>query len=148
MRPKKTVLCVGANDDRLGRQAFLLETRGYRTLRASSTAQALKMLELLAAPPLPCAVDAMVLQLPLLAVEETLRAANRICAEMKTVLVRERDAMVEQASLADIVLPHRDDDPEHLLEWVRLLCMRKRGPKRAEGSRRELRAKAGLKGVA
>ena len=43
MRPKKTILCVDDNEQALSVRKFMLETRGYRVLTASSSAQALEI---------------------------------------------------------------------------------------------------------
>jgi two-component system response regulator CpxR len=43
MRPKKTILCVDDNEQALSVRKFLLETRGYRVLTASSSEHALEL---------------------------------------------------------------------------------------------------------
>ena len=45
MRPKKVILCVDDNEQALSVRTFLLETRGYRVITASSSKEALEILQ-------------------------------------------------------------------------------------------------------
>ena len=45
MRPKKVILCVDDNETTLSVRTFLLETRGYRVLTATTARAALEVLE-------------------------------------------------------------------------------------------------------
>jgi DNA-binding response OmpR family regulator len=120
---------VGADEWKLSQRVFLLQTYGYKVLRAQSTAQALKQIELLAGSPMGNGVGLLLLHLPLLDVESTLREARKIEPEIRSVITSEGSG-VERDSLADAYLPRGCWSSAELLEKIRILTVRKTGPKK------------------
>lgn len=120
MRPRKILLCVAESERLLGERAFLLETRGYRVLRAQSAGEALGLLSL--------EVRVLLVDLPLTGREDGL---VRRCRELgiRTILVchapEGENVAGADAWLAEPALA------EEILYRVGLMTARKRGPKPA-----------------
>jgi CheY-like chemotaxis protein len=125
MKPKKTILCVDDNEQSLSIRKILLETRGYRVLAYNSGERALEAFR-------QGGVDLVLTDLIMPGVD-----GARLIAEIKThspqtpaVLISGRTKIYERETLADLFLPKGMYEPAELLERIRLLLVRKRGPKR------------------
>jgi DNA-binding response OmpR family regulator len=136
MRPKKVVLCVAASEQTLSVQMLVLETWGYRGVRASGTVEALSILK----RALPNNIDLLLLHLHQVHGWELLLAeAKRLQPEIKTVVLSDvlhtvLDASREgHHSAADCYIPARMAAPMELHERIRTLLARKRGPKPLRG---------------
>jgi two-component system response regulator CpxR len=124
MRPKKVVLCVNSNADRLGQRVFLLETHGRRVARARTATQALTMLR----RTMPGTFDLLMMDLPLPDLTgETLRSARRMHPAMRTLIIGDTNALTVDYQ-ADVFLPKGVASPAEVIERVRILLCRKRGP--------------------
>ena len=133
MKPKKTILCVDDNEQSLSIRKILLETRGYRVLACNSGELALEAFR-------RGGVDLVLTDLIMPGVD-----GSRLIEEVKSlspltpvVLISGRTKIYERETLADLFLPKGMYEPAELLERIRLLLVRKRGPKRQV----ELRANA------
>jgi two-component system, OmpR family, response regulator CpxR len=126
MKPKKTILCVDDNEQALSIRKVMLETRGYRVLACHSGEQALETFR--------CGgVDLVLTDLIMPGVD-----GSRLIAEIKRVsphtpaiLISGRSKIYERDTLADVFLPKGMYEPIDLLERIRVLLVRKRGPKRS-----------------
>ncbi len=130
MRPKKTILCVDDNEQTLSVRKFLLETRGYRVLTAQNPHDALDILE--SAGPAG-GIDLIIsdLLMPQMDGNELIRRAKEIAPSLPTMLVSGSVKSFERGVTADAFLPKGACAPVELLERIRLLVARKRGPKKA-----------------
>ncbi len=128
MRPKKVILCVDDNEQTLSVRTFLLETRGYRVLSASSSQQALEVLE----RTVPGTLDLLIadLLLPTIDGNELVRRAKQLHPMLPTLIVSGTVSTYERALAADAFLPKGAGTAAELLEKIRLLVARKRGPKK------------------
>ena len=133
MKPKKTILCVDDNEQSLSIRKILLETRGYRVVACKSGEQALEAFR-------RGGIDLVLADLIMPGVD-----GSRLIEEIKTlspqtpaVLISSRAKIYERETLADVFLSKGMYEPVDLLERIRLLLVRKRGPKRQV----ELRARA------
>jgi two-component system, OmpR family, response regulator CpxR len=128
MRPKKTVLCVNPCEFRLSRQVFLLQTRGYQILRAESSSEALLILE----GRMPTTIDVMVcdLLMPDMDGNELTRRAKQLHPELPVLLLSETVTEFTRELYAEVFLPKAANTSAELLERVRILVGRKRGPKK------------------
>ena len=128
MRPKKVILCVDDNEQILSVRTFLLETRGYRVLSALTSAEALEILERTAQG----AIDLLIadLLLPGMDGNELVRRAKQMHPMLPTLIVSGTVASHERALAADAFLPKGAGSPAELLERIRVLVARKRGPKK------------------
>jgi CheY-like chemotaxis protein len=128
MRPKKTILCVDDNEQVLSVRTFMLETRGYRVVAALTPKHAL---DYLADVPLG-SVDLLLcdLLMPAMDGNELVRCAKELHPTLPAMIVSGTVSAFERASRADVFLPKGACSPAELLERVRILVARKRGPKR------------------
>ena len=128
MRPRKTILCVEDNEQVLSVRKFLLETRGYRVLAVGTASEALEHLQ----NAMPGAIDLLLsdLLLPLMDGNELVRRAKQLHPSLPTLLVSGTVASFERAAAADAFLPKGACTPAEMLDRIRILVARKRGPKK------------------
>ncbi len=129
MRPRKVILCVDDNEQTLAVRKFLLETRGYRVITAVSGVTALECIEQTD----PAGIDLLLsdLVMPQMDGNELVRRARVLRPALPTLMVSGSVAAQERGSAADAFLPKGACSPAELLERVRVLMIRKRGPKKA-----------------
>jgi two-component system response regulator CpxR len=128
MRPRKTILCVEDNEQVLSVRKFLLETRGYRVLGVSTGAEALEYLR----GAIPGSVDLLLsdLILPQMDGNELVRRAKEMHPTLPTLLVSGTVSNFDRAAYADAFLPKGASTPVEMLERIRMMVARKRGPKK------------------
>ena len=128
MRPKKVILCVDDNEQVLSVRTFLLETRGYRVLQASTAQAALEILESV----IPGTLDLLIadLLLPGMDGNELVRRAKQMHPLLPTLIVSGTVTSLDRALAADAFLPKGASSAVELLERIRILVARKRGPKK------------------
>jgi CheY-like chemotaxis protein len=123
MRPRKTILCVEDNEQVLSVRKFLLETRGYRVVAVMSGADALSFLR----EAMPGSSD---LIMPQMDGNELVRRAKQLHPGLPALLLSGTVTSFERASSADAFLPKGASTPVEILDRVRILVARKRGPKK------------------
>jgi CheY-like chemotaxis protein len=128
MRPKKTILCVDDNEQILSVRTFLLETRGYRVIALTDPRQALEVI----ANSLPGSLDLLLsdLIMPQMDGNELVRRAKDLHPQLPALIVSGTVTAYDRAGRADVFLPKGACTPAELLERVRILVARKRGPKK------------------
>jgi two-component system response regulator CpxR len=142
MKPKKTILCVDDNEQALSIRKILLETRGYRVVACKNGETALEAFR--------CGgVDLVLTDLLMPGVDGSrlIEEVKRISPQTPTVLISGRTKIYERETMADVFLPKGLYEPAELLERIRQLLVRKRGPKRQVEPRAPV-AKAAHAGVA
>ena len=129
MRPKKTILCVDDNEQILSVRTFLLETRGYRVLCALNAKDALEIVE----RALPGSIDLLLcdLLMPQMDGDELVRRAKQMHPGLPAMIVSGTVTSFDRAGNADVFLPKGACSPAEVLERIRVLVARKRGPRRA-----------------
>jgi CheY-like chemotaxis protein len=132
MRPKKTILCVDDNDQILSVRTFLLETRGYRVIAESTPHEALATI----ANSLPGSIDLLLCDLimPLMDGNELVRRAKELHPGLPAMIVSGTVTAYDRAGRADVFLPKGASSPVEMLERIRVLVTRKRGPKKLPAS--------------
>jgi two-component system, OmpR family, response regulator CpxR len=125
MRPKKTILCVDDNEQGLAVRKFLLETRGYRVISAVSAHDAIELLR-------NGGIDLVLgdLIMPQMDGNEMVQRMKEIAPEVPMVLLSGTVKAFDRASHADAFLPKGACSPVELLERIRVMIARKRGPKK------------------
>jgi len=125
MKPKKTILCVDDNEQSLSIRKILLETRGYRVVACGSGEQALEAFR-------RGGVDLVLTDLIMPGVDGSrlIEEVKRISPQTPAVLISARTKVYERETLADVFLSKGMYEPADLLERIRVLLVRKRGPKR------------------
>jgi CheY-like chemotaxis protein len=125
MRPKRTILCVDDNEQALSIRKVMLETRGYRVLACSNGNHALEVFK-------QGGVDLVLsdLQMPGLDGAELVDKIKEISAVTPAILFSGKTRFYEKDTRADIFLPKGMYAPIELLERIKLMLVKKRGPKR------------------
>lgn len=126
MRPKKVILCVDDNEQALAVRKFLLETRGYRVIAASDGAAAIEILQ-------EGGIDLVLgdLVMPQMDGNEMIGRMKQIAPEIPMMLISGTVKSFERANRADAFLPKGACSPVELLERIRVMIARKRGPRKA-----------------
>jgi two-component system response regulator CpxR len=126
MRRKKVILLVEPSELRLSTRKFLLQTKGYRVLAVRYPGEALEIV----LSHIPGAIDVMVtdLHLPVMNGFELVHRAVAHNAHLRTIIVSDIVRTTPDVSPSDIFLPKGHTSAE-LLERLRVLVQRKRGPK-------------------
>lgn len=129
MRPKKTILCVDSNEAVLSVRTFLLETRGYRVLSAQTAHGALEHVE----RSLPGSIDLLLcdLLMPQMDGNEIVRRAKQLRPGLPAMIVSGTVNSFDRALAADVFLPKGAATPAEIIERIRVLVARKRGPKKS-----------------
>ncbi len=128
LRPKKTILCVDDNEAILSVRTFLLETRGYRVVAVTSPHVALERIE----RSLPGSIDLLLcdLLMPLMDGNELVRRAKHLHPGLPAMIVSGTVNGFDRALCADVFLPKGAASPAEMIERIRVLVARKRGPKK------------------
>jgi len=126
MKPKRTILCVDGNEQSLSVRKVMLETRGYRVSAHVSGEEAFERFK-------KGGADLVLADLTAPGVE-----ASKLVEKVKDVspltpviVLSGRMRGYEQDTRADVFLSKNMCAPADLLERIRVLLIRKRGPKRA-----------------
>jgi two-component system, OmpR family, response regulator CpxR len=128
MRPKKTILCVDDNEQLLSVRTFLLETRGYRVIPALTAQHALEVVQ----HSLPGSLDLILcdLLMPQMDGNELVRRAKQLHPGLPAMIVSGTVNSYDRAVYADVFLPKGASSPAEMIERIRILVARKRGPKK------------------
>ena len=128
MRPRKTILCVDDNEQVLSVRKFLLETRGYRVLAMRTAAEALEYLQVA----MQGSVDLLMSEVILSQMDgnELVRRAKQLHPCLPALLVSGTVSNFDRAVAADAFLPKGACTPAEMLDRIRILVARKRGPKK------------------
>jgi len=128
MRPKKTILCVDDNEQVLSVRTFLLETRGYRVLCAQTAHQALDFVS----SSLPGSIDLLLcdLMMPQMDGNELVRRAKQLHPGLPAMIVSGTVNAFDRAGCADVFLPKGASSAAEMIERIRILVARKRGPRK------------------
>lgn len=125
MKPKRTILCVDDNEQSLSHRKIVLETRGYRVASFTRGEDALERF-LLGGVDLVIADMAM----PGLDGPQLISRIKDASPHTPAILISSKVRIYDHDSQADVFLTKGMYSPADLLERVRLLLIRKRGPKR------------------
>jgi two-component system, OmpR family, response regulator CpxR len=126
MKPKRTILCVDDNEQSLSIRKVMLETRGYKVLISNNGQEALEIFK-------RGGVDLVLtdLVMPGLDGTELVSQVKALSPQTPAILFSGKIKVYEKDTMADVFLPKGMYAPVELLERIRLLLVRKRGPKRA-----------------
>jgi two-component system, OmpR family, response regulator CpxR len=129
MRPKKIILCVDDNEQELSVQKFLLETNGYRVLAATSGREAIEIFA-------ETAVDLVLtdMEMPQMTGNQLIERLKLIAGHVPMILLGNPQRMAGELHLADALVNKKNCCPQELLERVKIMSARKRGPRK--GSQR------------
>lgn len=126
MRPKRTILCVDDNEQALSIRKIMLETRGYRVVTCSTGQHALQAFK-------NGGIDLVLsdLVMPDFPGDKLVAAIKELSPETPAILFSGKIKVYEKDTRADIFLPKGMYAPVELLEKIRLMLVKKRGPKKS-----------------
>jgi two-component system response regulator CpxR len=126
MKPKRTILCIDDDERSLSIRKVMLETRGYRVLTCTDPDRAVDIMTL-------GGIDLVLadLMMPKLSGARLIDRLKAISPGTPALLFSGSVNCCTEESLADGWLPKGEFAPMELLERIRVLLIRKRGPKRA-----------------
>ena len=126
MKPKRTILCVDDNEHSLSIRKVMLETRGYRVVTSANGREALEIFR-------QGGIDLLLTDLVMPEVDgnELIRRAKELSPFTPAILFSGNSKFCSSDTCADLFLPKGTHAPIDLLERIRLMLVRKRGPKRA-----------------
>jgi two-component system, OmpR family, response regulator CpxR len=125
MKPKRTILCVDDNEQSLSIRKVLLETRGYRVIACTRAEEALEHFR-------KGGIDMVITDLIMPGYDGSrlIEEIKTISPSTPTILLSGKVRMYDHNTHADVFLPKGMYAPVELLERIRVLLIRKRGPKR------------------
>jgi two-component system, OmpR family, response regulator CpxR len=124
MKPKRTILCVDDDEHSLSIRKVMLETRGYRVLTCCDPDRAIEFMR--------CGgIDLVLtdLMMPKMSGAKLIDKLKTISPHTPTLLFSGSVTICTEEHLADCWLPKGEFAPMELLERIRILLVRKRGPK-------------------
>ena len=126
MKAKRTILCIDDNEQSLSIRKVMLETRGYRVIACNNGADALEAFQ-------RGGVDLVLSDLIMPGLDGTalIEHVKAISPQTPAILFSGTVKVYERDTRADVFLPKGMYAASELLERIRLLLVRKRGPKRA-----------------
>jgi len=127
MKPKRTILCVDDNEQTLSHRKIMLETRGYRVASFSRGEEAVERFR-------QGGIDLVItdMAMPGLDGPQLIATVKKISPQTPAILISSKVRIYDHESQADVFLAKGMYAPADLLERIRLLLVRKRGPKRMQ----------------
>jgi CheY-like chemotaxis protein len=129
MRPKKIILCVDDNEQELSVLKFMLATNGYRVVSASNGQQAIS---LFAETPVDLVLADFAM--PQMNGSQLVDRLKQIASHVPMILLGDPQRMAGEMHAADALLAKKNCSPQELLERIKVMSARKRGPRK--GSQR------------
>jgi two-component system response regulator CpxR len=125
MRPKKVILCVDDNEQELSVLKFMLTTNGYRVLAATSGQDAIPLFA-------DNQVDLVLTDhaMPQMSGDQLVMKLKHIASHVPMVILGDPQKMNGQIHGADALLAKKTCSPQELLERVKIMSARKRGPRK------------------
>lgn len=126
MRPKKVLLCVDDNEQELSVTKFLLETHGYRVLAATNGQEAIAIFSTASQIDLVLADAAM----PKMSGDQLVERLKRMRSHVPMMLLGDQPAASGAIHLADATIARKSCTTQELLERIKVMSARKRGPRK------------------
>ena len=125
MRPKKIILCVNDNEQELSVMTFMLNTNGYRVVPATNGQEAIELFS-------GMQVDLVLADyaMPQMNGAQMVSRMKQIASHVPMILLGDPQSMGGQIHLADALLAKKQCSPQELLERVKIMSARKRGPRK------------------
>lgn len=125
MRPKKVILCVDDNEQDLSVLKFMLATNGYKVLSAINGQEAIgifaeNLVDLVLAD----------FSMPQMNGDQLVMKLKQIAAHVPMILLGDPQKMAGEMYAADALLAKKNCSPQDLLERIKVMSARKRGPRK------------------
>jgi len=143
MKPKRTILCVDDNEQSLSHRKIMLETRGYRVANFSRGEEAFERFK-------QGGIDLVLTDMAMPGLDGPQLIANikSLSPQTPAILISSKARIYDHDSQADVFLTKGMYSPADLLERVRLLLVRRRGPKKLQQRQTAMSQHAGAAGAA
>ena len=126
MRPKKVILCVDDNEQELSVLKFMLATNGYRVLSASNGQEAIAVFATAPQIDLVLADTTM----PQMSGSQLVERLKRMRSHVPMILLGDAQAAGGEMHVADAVMARKNCTSHELLERIKVMSARKRGPRK------------------
>jgi CheY-like chemotaxis protein len=125
MRPKKIILCVDDNEQELSVLKFMLATNGYRVVSATNGQEAIGIFA-------EMAVDLVLTDfvMPQMNGSQLVDRLKQIASHVPMILLGDPQRMSGEMHAADALLAKKSCSPQELLERIKVMSARKRGPRK------------------
>jgi CheY-like chemotaxis protein len=125
MRPKKIILCVDDNEQELSVLKFMLATNGYKVVSASTGQEAIGVFGAMQ-------VDLVLadFNMPQMNGDQLVHRLKRIAAHVPMILLGDSQAAGGEIHVADAMLAKKNCSAHELLERIKVMSARKRGPRK------------------
>jgi two-component system response regulator CpxR len=125
MRPKKIILCVNDNEQELSIMSFMLNTNGYRVVPATNGQEAIELFS-------GMQVDLVLADytMPQMNGNQLVNRLKQIASHVPMILLGDSQAMGGQIHMADALIAKKQCTPQELLERIKIMSARKRGPRK------------------
>jgi len=125
MRPKKVILCVDDNEQELSVLKFMLATNGYRVLAASNGQEAIAVFA--TAPQIDLVLTDTTM--PQMSGGQLVERLKRMRGHVPMILLGDAQAASGELHVADAMLARKNCSTQELLERIKVMSARKRGPR-------------------
>jgi CheY-like chemotaxis protein len=126
MRPKKVILCADDNEQELSVLKFMLMTNGYRVLAASNGQEAIALFASVPQVDLVLADTTM----PQMSGSQLVERLKRTAPYVPMILLGDAQAGNGEIHAADALLARKNCSTQELLERIKVMSARKRGPRK------------------
>ena len=125
MRPKKVILCVDDNEQELSVLKFMLATNGYKVVSAVTGQEALRIFA-------ETAVDLVLADyaMPQMNGSQLIDRLKLIASHVPMILLGDPQKMGGEMHAADALLAKKGCTAQELLERIKTMSARKRGPRK------------------
>jgi two-component system, OmpR family, response regulator CpxR len=125
MRPKKIILCVDDNEQDLSVLKFMLMTKGYKVVSANNGHEAIGLFG-------ENQVDLVLADhaMPQMTGGQLVDRLKKMAPHVPMILLGDPQRMNGELHAADALLAKKNCTPLELLERIKVICTRKRGPRK------------------
>jgi two-component system, OmpR family, response regulator CpxR len=125
MRPKKVILCVNDNEQELSVLKFMLANNGYRVVSASTGQEAIGIFA-------ETQVDLVLADfaMPQMNGNQLVDRLKQIAQHIPMILLGDPHRMGGEIHAADALLAKKNCSAQELLERIKVMSARKRGPRK------------------
>jgi two-component system response regulator CpxR len=125
MRPKKIILCVDDNEQELSVLKFMLTTNGYKVVSASTGQEAITVFT-------ATQVDLVLadFNMPQMNGGQLVGRLKHIASHVPMILLGDPQVTGGAIHVADAMLAKKNCSPHELLERIKVMSARKRGPRK------------------
>jgi CheY-like chemotaxis protein len=126
MRPKKVLLCVDDNEQELSVTKFMLETNGYRVLSATNGQEAIAIFA--TAPQIDLVLADV--SMPQMSGGQLVERLKRMRSYVPMMLLGDAQTATAELHVADAMIARKNCSTQELLERIKVMSARKRGPRK------------------